>query len=244
VSARWIVGSVLVAAIVAGCVSAGFWQLRRLDERRETNAQVRTRSARVIDLPEEGFGDEADDDALVYRRVRVTGTYDPDHELLARFRTRKGLPGYEVITPLVTDDGVVLVDRGWVPLELGDRWPVERATPPTGEVEVEGLLTAAESGGASVTRSAPRRVVISAIAPRALSEAAGAADLPVYAVPLLAQGASADYPVPVDPPDLGEGPHRDYAVQWFLFATVGVVGWVALLFRRGPFARSRRTLRA
>ena len=236
---RWIIGTVLVAAIVAGCVSAGLWQLRRLDERRALNEQVRERSTRVAALPATGFDSNADESDLAYRRVRVTGTFDREHELLARFRSRKGLPGYEVVTPLVTDDGVVLVNRGWVPLELGDRWPVERAAAPTGEVEVEGVLVRADSGGAGVDGN-----VISAVDPRALDEVVAAGDRPVYAVPLLAQGSTADYPVPVDPPGLGEGPHRDYAVQWFLFATVGVVGWIVLLFRRGPFSGRRRTAAA
>lgn len=238
---RWIVGSVLVAVIVGGCLAAGFWQLRRLDERRATNAQVRARSASVVELPAGGFAADADEDDLIYRRVRVTGSYDPEHELLARFRSRKGLPGYEVITPLVQRDGIVLVNRGWVPLDVGDRWPVPNPDLPIGPVEVEGILVRAESGGAGVTPSdGTKPAVIASVAPRKLTRAVGADTRPVYALPLLAAGSSAEYPAPVDPPDLGEGPHRDYAIQWFLFASVGIVGWPLLLFRRGPF--SRRTL--
>ena len=242
---RWIVGTVLVTAIVAGCISAGFWQLGRLDERRRTNEQVRARAAEVVDLPPAGFAAGADEDDLIFRRVRMSGTYDADHEVLARFRSRKGLPGYEVVTPLVTDAGVVLVNRGWVPLDLGDEWPSARGAPPVGTVELEGVLVPAESGPVRLVGGdgggAP---VVAAIDPRRLADAVGAADRPVYAVPVLATEAGDEFPTPVEPPGLGEGPHRDYAVQWFLFATVGVVGWTVLLFRRGPFAARRRTLAA
>ena len=234
---RWIIGTVLVAAIVAGCVSAGFWQLRRLDERRRTNAQVRARATEVVDLPPAGFDLDADADDLLYRRVRVRGTYDATREVLVRFRSRKGLPGYEVVTPLVTAAGAVLVNRGWVPLDLGDRWPASVGAPPPGEVDVEGVLVRAESGPIRLVEADGRAPAVAAIDPRRLGDAVGAGDRPVYALPLLATEASEQFPAPVDPPGLGEGPHRDYAVQWFLFATVGVVGWTLLLFRRGPLKR-------
>lgn len=234
---RWIIGTVLVVAIVGGCISAGFWQLRRLDERRRTNDQVRARAVEVVDLPPAGFDDVVDEGALLFRRVRLTGTYDADHEVLARFRTRKGLPGYEVVTPLATAAGVVLVNRGWVPLDLGDRWPAPRSAPPSGSVEVEGVLVRGESGPVRLVEPDGGVPVVAAIDPRRLRAAVGAGDRPVYALTLLATQTNDEFPAPVEPPGLGEGPHRDYAVQWFLFATVGVVGWSLLLFRRGPLRR-------
>jgi surfeit locus 1 family protein len=33
----------------------------------------------------------------------------------------------------------------------------------------------------------------------------------------------------VPPPPLGDGPHLSYALQWFAFATVALVGYVAWL---------------
>lgn len=221
---RWIVGTVLVVAICSGCVAAGFWQLRRLDERRDLNDRIRSRSGATVPLPPAG-----DPDDLAYRRVEVRGTYDPDGELLVRFRTRTGLPGYEVVTPLTTDDGTrLLVDRGWVPLRDGDRWPVDTMAPPDGEVEVSGLLAPPE-GGATRREERPGGVeVIAAIDPAELGD-----DLyPVYLLAEAGRGAASSFPAPVPPPSLGEGPHRDYAIQWFLFASVGVVGWPLLLRRQ------------
>jgi cytochrome oxidase assembly protein ShyY1 len=226
----------LVGAIVAGCVWAGFWQLRRLDERKASNARVLQRSGSVVDLPPEGFTGPAH--ALEFRRVRVSGTFDASREFLVRFRTRDGSPGYEVVTPLTTTGGTVLVDRGWIPLGLGDRWPVAEAAAPDGAVTVEGLLAPPEGGGVRLERVAGRPAVVGAINPIALRQLTAGA--PIYRLHLLAdEGAStaAAFPVPVGPPDLGEGPHFSYAVQWFCFATVGVVGWVLLLRSRGPFRR-------
>ena len=235
---RWIVSTVLVAAIVFGCIEAGFWQLRRLDQRRERNAQVVARSEELVALPPAGFARDADTDELAYRRVRVSGRFDAEHEVLVRFRTRKGLPGYEVLTPLVVEGGdrAVIVDRGWVPLDVGDHWPQASAAPPKDVVEVEGLLGVPEDGPVRLERKSPP--VAAAVDPDGLREV-----LPyeqVYAAPLLAEASGASgssYPAPVDPPDLGEGPHFSYAVQWFLFASVGIVGYPLLLRRRGPLRR-------
>jgi cytochrome oxidase assembly protein ShyY1 len=244
---RWIVATVLVALIVFGCIEAGFWQLRRLDGRRARNAQVVARSQDLVPLPEHGFERSTDADELAYRRVRVRGTYDATKEVLVRFRSRKGLPGYEVLTPLLLPGSArlaVLVDRGWVPLEVGDHWPQKPTAPPSGEVEVEGLLGIAESGSLQLEQRGDGPTVVAVVNPTKL-QSSTLHDLTLYKAPLLAESGatSADesaYPAPVDPPDLGEGPHFSYAVQWFLFATVGIIGYPLLLVRRGPFSKKRR----
>lgn len=236
---RWLIGSVLVVLIVTGCMAAGFWQLRRLGERRDVNAQVRARSGTTVPLPELGFENGAAVDDLVYRKVALSGTYDRSKEFLVRFRGRRGLPGYEVVTPLVTEEGTVLIDRGWVPLEMGDRWKVPSPTTPSGEVTVIGLLASPEHGAARIARPTDpgQPLVTGSIAIHELGQILAIDDL--YAVHVLAAAGAADepFPVAVDPPDLGEGSHRDYAIQWFLFAAVGAGGWVLLLKRRGPLAR-------
>ena len=40
------------------------------------------------------------------------------------------------------------------------------------------------------------------------------------------------FPDPVPLPPLDDGPHRSYAVQWFIFATLGVVFYGALVRRQ------------
>jgi cytochrome oxidase assembly protein ShyY1 len=227
---RWIIGHVLVLAIVVACINLGFWQLRRLHQRKEHNAVVLARGARTTPLPDAGWtpGDHED---LTFRRVTVHGVYDAGHEVLVRFRSRLGLPGYEVVTPLLTDRGAVLVDRGWVPLDLGDRWPAPEATAPAGELDVHGLLAPEESGGQRLERTAKGQTVVGSIKVPELRRTLPYSEL--YGLHLLAEGNPAGYPAPVEPPDLSEGPHFSYAVQWFSFATVGIVGWVLLCATRG-----------
>ncbi|HVM09041.1 MAG TPA: SURF1 family protein [Acidimicrobiales bacterium] len=238
---RWIVGHVLVLIAIVVMVNLGLWQLRRLDERRDANELVLSRSngpaVALSDLPLDAPAD------VEFRRVAFTGTFDADHEVLVGYRTNRGLPGYHVITPLVGADGdAVLVNRGFVPLSFADDWPVADAAPPAGEVRVVGLLR----------RSLESRTkTIDAAAAEDATPVLNNVDVPVIdryvpadVVPMfveLQEPRTRGFPEPLPDLDLGEGSHFSYAVQWFLFTTVAVIGWPIILRRRaiGVNARTR-----
>lgn len=235
---RWLAFHVLVVTAVVVMVNLGFWQLRRLDERRDFNATVELRvDAPAIPLAdllaEPGFAP----DRAEWRRVTASGAYLPD-QIIVFNRSQGGRAGDNVLTPLRLDDGlIVLVNRGFVP--LGAPLPA----PPATAVEVLGRARPSQlrdRGG--LTDAAPesgpltevRRVEIERIAAQLDGDVA-----PIYldlvaAVPAV---APAD-PVPVPPPELGTGPHLSYAVQWFIFAIAVIVGWV-LALRRSIAARRR-----
>src|SRR5829696_8096941 len=117
---RWLVGTIVAVLLVVLFVNLGFWQLRRLDERRDRNALVEDRSsapvqplAEVVD-PRTDVGRVG---AVVYRRASARGRYDADGEVRIRSRSLDGRPGEHVVTPLRLDDGNALaVNRGFVPL--------------------------------------------------------------------------------------------------------------------------------
>ncbi len=51
-----------------------------------------------------------------FRRIAVSGRFEPSRQFLLDNRSHAGKPGYEVLTPFVLDDGQrILVNRGWVP---------------------------------------------------------------------------------------------------------------------------------
>ena len=215
-----------VAAIVAvTCVLLGLWQLRRLDDRRATNAAIlERRSAEPIAI-EDAAPDPA---AAPYRRAIAAGRYDVAHEVLLYGRTLDGASGHHVVTPLVfPGGGAILVDRGWVPFAERSA-PVRNGTPPTSEVTVEGSLLPDEGDGSM----RPDAGVVRRLDVRGIG-----ATLPydVYPLPLLlatqAPPQRGPLPAPAPPPALSEGPHLSYAIQWFAFAGIAVVG-AAVLMRR------------
>lgn len=229
---RWLVGHLLAVALVVLLAILGLWQLRRHDERRQTNALVASRSERVAPLPAEGWDDGADTGRLSFRRVRLRGSYQADKEVLVRFRSNQGLPGYHVLTPMTTEKGSIIVNRGWVPLEMGDRWPDPRARPPAGETAITGLLRASQPASRFLpdgpTADAPLSVGAVNVAglERRLS-------IPLYPLYLELDapkptGAPASFPEPLPAPELDQGPHLAYAAQWFFFAAGAAAGWVVL----------------
>jgi len=230
---KWIVAAVVVALLAALFVRLGLWQLSRLEERRQANDIAETRltadPAPLDELLAEANGDL---DSLENRRVLVSGEWDTSEEVLIRSQVELGNAGFHVITPLVVDDGhAVLVNRGWVPLTM-ETTPVDEARPPAWANEIEGWIHLTEirpplgaeepEGDLDVFN----RVDIARIASQMRYEV-----IPVYVV---AMGEEGQLPIPIDPPDYAdEGPHLAYAIQWFGFAVVGVVGFYFLARRKG-----------
>jgi surfeit locus 1 family protein len=214
--------------VAATCVRLGIWQLDRLRGRREINAAIAAGLARPPRPLEELLADTPPG-SLAYRRVSVTGTYEPRDELVLYGRSLDGRNGNHLLTPLVPSDGgpTVIVDRGWIPFEMDDP-PVEAAAPPGGEVTVTGALYPPDdTGGAAIDSRTVSRIDLDQI-----SATLGEDVVPVYV--LLASQAppqSGDLPVAPPLPALTEGPHLSYAFQWFAFATIALVGLVVLVRR-------------
>lgn len=211
----------LALAAVVAFVALGFWQLRRLDEKREFNEAVAA-GVSADAVPYAGASGDP------YVRVRVSGTYVPGGEALV-LRARDGVSGHHVLTPLDVGDGRgLLVDRGWVPITV-DEPNSAQAPVPAGEVSVEGVLWPARSGGVAGSGLPD---VVPRIDP-SLHDPAVLADLEDgrYLVLLEQSPPPADLPIAEEPPPLSEGPHLGYAVQWLLFAGVVVVGYPFVLRR-------------
>jgi cytochrome oxidase assembly protein ShyY1 len=82
----------------------------------------------------------------VWKRVRATGRYDADAQVLIRNRSVNSAAGYEVVTPLILADGTaVLIDRGWVPpASSGATKPPAVPAPPKGTVTVTARVRPSE----------------------------------------------------------------------------------------------------
>jgi surfeit locus 1 family protein len=226
-----------VAAVV--CVRLGFWQLDRLEGRHYYNDLFRRgMQAAPADLEQLLSGEPHG--TLTYRRVVADGRYDTGHEVILYGRTLDDRPGSDVLTPLVLADGrAVIVDRGWVPFEM-DSPPVTQAAPPPGEVRIEGLLAPNEPGGAHDAGEGGSATTFTTVDLHSIGDQLPYELLPWY-VKLQSQTPAQPangLPVPEPPPELTNGPHLGYAIQWFSFATIAVVGW-AVLVRREVLDRRR-----
>ncbi len=225
---RIFIAAALALTIAGVCVRLGMWQLDRLHGRREINASIRAGLDRPPQPLDTLLG-ERPASSLGYRLVTVTGTYDGADEVILYGRSLDGRNGNHVLTPLRPSAGgpLVIVDRGWVPVEM-DTPPLEGAAPPSGEVTVTGALFPPDgSGGDALETRTVTRVDLTQIA-----TTLGTDVLPMYVL-LSAQDPpqSGPLPTPAPLPELTEGPHLSYAFQWFAFATIAIVGLVVLVSR-------------
>lgn len=171
---------VLLALCIGGMLlfgSLGVWQVQRLAWKRDLIARVEAR----IHLPPAPVSDAAGWDALdlrdaEYRRVQVRGVFLHERETLVDALTALGA-GSWVLTPLQTRDGVILINRGFVPPER--RGVESRAAGQTaGEVMVTGLLRASEPAGRVLRPNQPAadrwfsRDVVAIAAARGLGQVA------------------------------------------------------------------------
>lgn len=222
-------------------VSLGYWQLGRAREKQALFDAFMTGSEDTVDAAGLGF-----DELARYQHVRVRGSYDATRQiLLDAMPSVTGRPGYRVLTPLERADGRgwVLVDRGWVPLGA-TREELPDVAVGVREREVSGILDVLPIPG---IRVGPAASPGAATWPRVMLfptetdvEAALGVDVESRIV-LLDAGATDGFERKWRP-SLGSGPerHLGYAIQWFAFALVVVVLFIALNLRRAPADGERR----
>lgn len=231
-SLRWILTTLLVIAAALVLVRLGIWQLDRLAQRRALNARVMAGSA----MPILNLNQDSQTDALTgmeFRKVSVSGRFVPDEAVLLRNQIWNTQAGSHLLVPLNIEGraAAVLVDFGWIPLEQSD--PATRSGYiPTGLVSLNGIFQASQMEPKMAGRPDP-----------ALAEGQNRLDawnfialdrirlqvsdplLPVY---LLAAPENGTQVLPyrsLPTLDLSEGPHQGYALQWFSFALILLLGY-------------------
>lgn len=224
---QWAVAHLVVLALVLVLVNLGFWQLRRLEERRLDNQVGMARNAAdPLDLESMVAGAGSEIDTLEFRRAVTRGEWDAGYEVYVRSQVREGRSGLWVITPLVLDDGrAVMVNRGWIPVELDRR----AAGPPAGEVEVTGVVRASRPRSSLGPEDRPGTE--DTIARVDLAVLDSYVPHPLLGVYLEESSANpSDWPLRLAQPTFDdEGSHLVYAVQWFSFALVALVGYGAMI---------------
>jgi surfeit locus 1 family protein len=239
-----IAGTIVLGAVIILFLRLGFWQLDRRAERAAINTAVAARldQAPIADI--DLLGDTA---GLTYRVALASGTFDNERYIVLPGRSHRGVPGVYLLMPLrlTGRTDAILVNRGWVPSP-------DAATIDVTDfivhdpVDVRGLVLpfpgraqSLSERATSDTRAGEFRHVWFGIDERALR-----AQFPYVLIDATLQeigpSAEAGYPVKLDPPPLDAGPHLGYAIQWFAFALIGVIGWFALVLR----ARATRTAAA
>lgn len=216
---------------VAVLVSLGFWQLERLDWKRDLIDRLEALAA----LPPQPLpADLSDVTGLEFLPVKVEGRFLHDREMYFASRTKDKRVGLHVVTPFLLSDGRgLLVDRGWVAMDRRD--PATRAEGQLeGLVEVTGQLRFGGWKGMDLFRPAndpAKRLYNWADLPVMLDQAG--LERPVDQLYLQAGPAGPPAPAPVGRLS-GVGlanNHLEYALTWFALAVILAVIYVIYHFR-------------
>ena len=223
-------------------ISLGRWQWGRAEFKQQLSQEFASNATRVIEL-----GTRRTTQLPRYARIDVAGQWDEARQFLLDNRMRDGQAGYEVLTPLELEDGRwLLVNRGWVPFGgYRDRLPDVRIgnTEPTaaiasGRVTVRGLLDELPQPGLAGGRAPPATVGswprVTAFPQSAeLARALGVDERRLETrVLLLDEAAATGYQRGWKPFVKGPEQNWSYAIQWWSFAVLLIVLYVALNLKK------------
>ena len=237
---KWLIATLLVFAGTALCIRLGIWQLDRLEQRRAFNVQFDSaRAESALDLNQEIPQAIT---AMEWRSVKVKGEYDFTNQVAVRNQYYDNQYGYHLLTPLKFDpsalpsvagqaEKAVLVDRGWIPAD-GNSTPSNwRKYDELGLVDISGQIRLGQPKPAfgGVADTLPENGARLEIWNNAdVAHIAGQMPypvLPIYIQPA-ADVSDTEPPIPFQPEvEITEGPHFGYALQWFTFATILLVGY-------------------
>ena len=209
------------------------WQWHRLSDRQIYNVQIQEQIDKAPVLIEEVVTTTGDakvvPDHSQWRTVEMTGVWLQSDQVLVRKKSLESDLGLWVVTPLkLTDGTIVMVNRGWTAAANSAVDSPVVADVPTGTIEVLGRLREViprtkpgptDLPAGQVDRIIPLEIVDS---PETLTNAY------VEMTASRPESKSADIRT-LPAPEVTEGAHRSYAIQWMFFEIMTVIGWIILV---------------
>jgi surfeit locus 1 family protein len=220
----------------------GIWQMERREWKHDILDRIATNQAAApITLDELLGGDPL---RFEYGRVKVSGTFLHDKEFYLAARSLKNTVGLQVVTPLKTDDGrVVLFERGWIPQEKKD--PARRTEGQlAGKVELTGIVRRTQEQRQFAPDNVPERNVWFHVdVPLMRSMAGGKPDPKLDTFFLEADATPNPGGVPVGGQTRLDIPndHLQYAITWFLIAAALAGVYLAYHWENGWLTVAGRT---
>jgi len=236
---RWIAGHLLTAVLLTIFIFAGFWQVSRYQQRSEVTNAIRSRQNIEATSIDALLANNKPSDAE-YRMVTVSGRFEgPD--VMLRSQALDGNPGCNVLSSLVQDNGrALVVNRGWIPLQACEAPDDAEINAPPTTLTLTGRVRQSRQRG-QFGAIDPAEGVLTIMARVDLDRLQQQIDRPleiVYVEQVLpvAEGL----PVRLPEPRTDGGPHLGYAVQWFSFAAVSIVGYPIVLRHQARESKKAR----
>ena len=223
---RWaLLKSLIALTLIVLCLWAAQWQYQRGIDRHARNALIETRIG--FDAQPLSTVDKAPQ-RYEWQRVTTTGSFNQDEQILLRNRYSEGVYGFNVLTIFTSSDNKRFwVDRGLVKAGITATTPPAVRKTPAGVVEITGRLRLDSSlpRGSFFALPANSTGLVSKLNAQSQSKTED------FYLDLLSGSEQSLTPEVVSQlPELIDGPHMAYALQWVFFA--GLVIYGRILIRR------------
>ena len=213
---RWLSFTAIVIIVIIAFGLLSRWQWSRAAEKRVLSSSM------VTEMSSEPIAPDIVESE--WTPVRVEGRYGTADEVVVRKRPQGTINGFWIMTPLVTADGTVWINRGWL-RATGNATTYPQVPPaPSGEVTVTGLW---RHWQVARTDSGLPAGMISDVDPQVLPQ-----PTPYSGFVQLTESSPAQQGLDaIVLPEIDDSTNVSYAVQWILFALVCIGGWFFFLRR-------------
>ena len=223
----WSLFKTLIALLlIILCLWAAQWQYQRGVDRHARNSMINENIAFSSLASLQNIA--LDPKKFEWRMVTTSGKFNPNEQILLRNRYSEGVYGYEVLTLFTSIDGKTFwVDRGWVKAGKTATTPPVVTSVPSQTVEITGRVRLDSSlpRGSFFARPASGTGLVDNLnAQSRIGTENYYLDFMSGSQPNLTPAVTAQLP------ELSDGPHMAYALQWVFFA--GLIIYGRILIRR------------
>lgn len=210
----------LIAILLIGlCLWAAQWQYQRGVDRHARNTVIAKQSVMApVNLSEIKGGAAS----VEWRTITLRGNFDEANQILLRNRYNEGVYGFEQLTLFAFEDRKIWVDRGWIKAGANATITPRLQETTSEDIEITGRIRLDSSLPRgrffAVANNSEKNLVAQLDARKGIQTENFYLDLISTSIPAMNPDA------PAELPELSDGPHMAYALQWLFFAGLIIYG--------------------
>lgn len=209
------------------------WQWHRLSDRQDYNLQIQSQIdkapvelSEVVSIVSTSKTVSANSQ---WRTVEMTGVWLTEQQVLVRKKSLESNLGLWVVTPLKLQDGtIIMINRGWTAAANSAVDSPAVAELPSGTIEVLGRVREVQQRTKPAPTDLPEGQVDRIIPLEIVDNPNTVSNAYVEMTASRPESKSSDIRT-LPEPEVTEGAHRSYALQWMFFEIMTIIGWVILV---------------
>jgi len=211
--------TVIALVLIGLCLWAAEWQYQRGVDRHARNTVIAKQSVMApVNLSEI----KGDTRSFEWRTITLRGNFDEANQILLRSRYNEGVYGFEQLTLFAFDGRKIWVDRGWIKAGANASITPRLQDTTSEDIEITGRIrldsSLPQGRFFAVANNSEKNLVAQLDARKGIQTENFYLDLISTSIPAMNPDA------PAELPELSDGPHMAYALQWLFFAGLIIYG--------------------